>query len=788
MNLLPLKNSFRFLFRRKNYLLINVIGLGVGIASFLILSLYVYNDLTYNHFNVHLSNIYRVREGEGVQTKGLVLPKMLEQVPEVENGTRIFGWDGFRISYRETAFPENIHYADTGFFSVFSFHFTEGSARTGIHDKYGVVISTDFAKKYFGNESATGKKLQVKFENIFLQVNGVVEIPANSSVKFNILGSYETGTAISPWIKDVHDWYNTFSETYVMLKDGIKPGSLHDKLQNLVHENFIPVGENKTDLNLMPFRDYHAAQESNRTLIIILTVVALGIIGIAVINFINLTITNSFSRTKEIGIKKVSGATGIILFRQIMTESLLVSFIALLAGVGLMNIILPYFNKLFDTHLQFHLAQYRFFLVLLISIWLVVGLLSGLIPSLFWVRTKLVLILQGNLVSSGKNGSGRYSLVILQFVIAIILISGTLLVKKQISYMIQMDPKFDKENVIVTDLSSWQYADPKAASQKFHLIATELESSPYVEAVSFSQNIPGIYSQNYNNFYPEGTAEVNNIHLRKAYVGRNYFKTYGIKVINGTGFDQQLISYDNSMVLNEAAIKKLGFHDASGQVIHESSKTGNAWKLIGEVEDFSYQGVQGEMQPLAHFYENYDDYTNWSYLSVRSKPGASLKVIGLLKKIWHDTEPESTVSYFFAIDKLNEYYKEYVQTNKLIAWFSVIAIILSCMGLFALSSYTLARRTKEIGIRKVNGAKIIQIMIMLNRDFMKWVGIAFIIATPIAWYSLHKWLQNFASRTVLSWWIFVAAGLIALVIALLTVSWQSRRAAARNPVESIRYE
>ncbi len=788
MNQLSLKSSFRSLLKKKSYLVINILGLGIGFASFLILLLYVSNDLTYNHFNKHLDDIYRVREGDGVQTKGLVLQKILEEIPEVENGTRIFNWDGFRVSYKETAFPENIQYADTGFFSVFSFPFTEGSPIPGIKEKYGVVISTDFAKKYFGNEPAVGKKLRVKFEDIFLTVNGVVDIPENSSVKFDLLASYETGITISPWIKEVHDWYNTFSTTYVLLKHGADPKSLHDKLQKIVKGNFIPVGENKTDLNLMPFKDYHAAEESNPTLIIILTVIALGILGIAVVNFINLTITNSFTRTKEIGIKRVVGASGRSLFTQMMSESLLVSLIALIAGVGLMYLALPYFNSLFDTHLQFRLDQYKFLILLLTLVWLTVGLISGLIPSLFWARTKLIQTLHGNLVTSSKKGSSRYSLVIVQFTIAIILISGTLLIHKQINFMINKDPKFDKENVVVAKLNSWQYPDMKSASQKYGYISKELESSPYVVSVCFSQNIPGVYSQNYNNFYPEGSADENSIHLRKAYVGRDYFKTYGIKILNGTGFDQKLISYKDCMVLNKSAMKKLGFSEASGQIIHESSKTGTPWKLIGEVEDFSYQGVQGEMQPLAHFFVDNEDLTNWSYISVRSKPGTTIKVIQQLTDLWQNTEPKTSVSYFFPIDKLNEYYKEYIQTNKIITWFSIIAIILSCIGLFALSSYTLTRKTKEIGIRKVNGARIAEVIVMLNRDFMKWVAIAFAISVPVAWFSLHKWLQNFAAKTDLAWWIFLLAGVLALIIALLTVSWQSWRAARKNPVEALRYE
>jgi putative ABC transport system permease protein len=687
MNFLNLKNSLRFLLNKKTYLFINVLGLGIGIASFLVLSLYIYNDLTYNHFNKNLSNIYRIREGEMVQTKGLLLPEMMEHIPEIKNGTRIFTWDGYRLSYGETAFPENIQYVDTGFFSIFSFPFSAGSAVNGIHEKYGVVISSDFAKKYFGNESPIGKKLQVKFENIFLQVNGVVEIPDNSSVKFDIVSSYETGFEISPWIKDVHDWYNTFSTTYVLLQDGTNTSGISDKLRNIVHEKFLPAGENKTQLNLMPFTDYHADQESNRTLVIVLTVIALGILGIAIVNFINLTITNSFSRTKEIGIKKVTGATSGILFRQIMAESMLVSFIALLVGIELMTMLLPVFNKLFNTHLQVTVSQYRFIIPLLASVWLVVGISSGLIPSLFWARTKLTQILQGNLFSSIKSGSSRNSLVVIQFIIAVILISGTILIRKQINYMLQKDPKFDKENVIVVDLESWQYSDLKLASQKFKLISEELKLSPYVESVCFSQEIPGKYNENYNTFVPEGGDALNKISLRQAYVGRNYFKTYGIKILSGAEFDQDLISYEKDIILNESAMEKLGYPEASGQILHQSTISGTKLNVIGAIEDFSYQGAQREMQPLVHFFTDHEDLTNWNYLSVRSRQGAAAEVISLLKKEWQDTEPSSNVSFFFALDALNEYYKEYIQINKIIAWFSAVAILLSCLGLFDLSSY-----------------------------------------------------------------------------------------------------
>lgn len=774
--------------KNKSTFLINTLGLGVGISSFLVLLLYVYNDLTYNHFHENLPNIYRVREGESTMTKGPLLPQMIKEIPEVENGTRIFDWEGFRLSYKDVAFPENIYYVDNGFFSVFTFPFIEGSPKNAIEDKYGVVISTAFAKKYFGTDSPIGKQLRIKFEDIFLTVKGVVAIPENSSVKFDIVASYETGEEISPWIKDVHDWYNTFSVTYVQLKDGTNAADVKDKLQRIVTENFLPVGENETDLNLLPFSEYHAAEESNRTLIVILSIIALGIIGIAIVNFVNLTITNSLVRIKEIGIKRVHGATRQTLFYQIMTESLMVSLIALIVGIALVVLILPTFNRLFEADLQFKPFENGLLLGVLMLIWAVVGVFSGIIPALFWSRSKMIQSLRGNLFPVNKKSVSRHSLIVIQFVIAIVLISGTFLIRKQIDFMLQKDPKFDNENVIVAQTDSWQYENLEEASQNIKRISEELEASPLVESVSFSGSIPGDYDENYNGFFPEGSSAVGRMFLRKAYVGRHYFKTMGIDFLNGSGFDQPASAIKNTVVLNKKAMEELGFTEAKGQILHEGSETGSAYRVIGAIDNFSYQGVQREIQPLAHFFSERENFADWDYLLVKAKVGASFQVIHLLKEKWQEGLPGSALTHFFADEKLNEQYKEYIKVNTLITWFSILAILLSCVGLFALSKFTMARRVKEIGIRKVNGATIAQILSLLNKDFLKWVIVAFVIAVPLAYYGFTKWLEGFAYKTSISWWIFAFAGIAALVIALATVSWQSFRAAIANPVDALRDE
>ncbi|SDL62199.1 ABC transporter permease [Kriegella aquimaris] len=451
-------------------------------------------------------------------------------------------------------------------------------------------------------------------------------------------------------------------------------------------------------------------------------------------------------------------------------------------------LLLPTFNRLFETDLQFNPIQNTLLLWVLVIIWGIVGLLSGLIPALFWSRSKLIQSLHGNLFPVNKKSVSRHSLIVIQFVIAIVLISGTFMIRKQIDFMLQKDPKFDDENVIAVQTDSWQYENLEEASRNLKRISEELEANPFVESVSFSGSIPGDYDENYNGFYPEGSSTAERMFLRKAYVGQNYFKTMGIDFLNGSGFDQAITAVKNSVVLNKKAMEELGFTEATGQILHEGSRTGNPYRIVGVIDNFSYQGVQREIQPLAHFFSEQENFADWDYLLVKAKAGASFQVIDLLKEKWQEGLPGFPLTHFFANEKLNEQYKEYIKVNTLIAWFSILAILLSCVGLFALSKFTMARRVKEIGIRKVNGAKVSEILALLNKDFLKWVIVAFVIAVPLAYYGFTKWLEGFAYKTTISWWIFALAGIAALVIAMATVSWQSFRAAIANPVDALRDE
>ena len=783
-----LKNSLRFLLKNSNYLFINIFGLGIGITSFLLLSMYLYHDYNYNHFNDNLSNIYRIKEGSSVQTKGLFLPQVLKDIPEVINGTRIFGWDSYRISYQEKTFYESVQFVDTGYFSIFSFPLVQGSPEVGIKKKYDAVISSKFANKYFGNENAIGKKLRVNFDDIFLTITGVVNIPNNSSVKFDILSSYETGYELSPVMKSVHDWYNVFSETYVVLSDKANPELVKPKLNQIATKYFIPVGKEKNSIQLIPYKEYHFEYETQKSLLVILIVIASSILIIALLNFINLNLTSSFERINEIEIKKALGAHDRHILLQVFGESLFISFVAVILSCLGVYFSLPLFNESFNVVLEFGILGNKVFIVILILIWLIVGSLSSITP--FVLLKKAVHLKRSESVKAKFKQSAiyKYTLIVLQFIIAIVLISGSLLMKKQVNGMINTDPGFDKENVLVAVIESWQFKDQKDASSRYQQLYDELANHTLVQSVCFSNSIPGSYSENYNLFYPEDIINTETIHFRKAYVGKNYFETYGMKILNGQGFNKDQISLKDKMVVNKKALDLLGYEAANEQVLRSSSKTGNAFQMIGTVDNYSYQSRQRENQAIAHFFTENENASSWNYLSVRAQKGTSRQVIELIKEKWKTLIPEKVPNIIYANDQLNSHYNELKRLNKIISGFTVLAFLLSCIGLIALSSYSINQKTKEIGIRKVNGAKTKEVILLLNKDFIKWVAIAFIIACPIAYYAMNKWLQNFAYKTELSWWIFALAGIIAVGIALLTVSWQSWRAASKNPVESLRYE
>ncbi|MBN2347603.1 MAG: ABC transporter permease [Bacteroidales bacterium] len=781
--------ALRYLSRNITFSIINTIGLSIGIAAFILLFLYVYNELTYDNFHKNKNTIYRLCENDMEFTRGIVLNKLLEDYPEIINGSRYLDWSTHIITFKDKELMQELHYVDTGFFSVFTFPFIYGNPENSLVEKNSVVISKKIATIYFGNENPVGKNLDVNFGKHSLLITGVIdEIPDNSSIKFDMVVSYETGLELDPWLEQVHDWYNTFSQTYIQLSPGVNPNEFEEKIQKVVEDYFLTGNDSKPRLKLLPLKELHNKTADNKSLTYILICIAIGVLLIASINFINLSTAGSIKRSTEVGLRKMYGAHKKSLIKQFLGESLIISFLGLFLSVVLTEILLPVFNKMFETRLVLDYKNIFLTFPVLIGLWLFTGVFSGIIPASIITRFKIIPSLKQEITSGKKAKVLRSSMVIFQLSLSIILIVGTMLMKKQILYMKHHNLNFDKENVIVVEPNSWKYKDKDAAVRKFEIIVNELEHDTRIKSYATSDIVPGRYIENYNNFYPEHWSQVESVKMRQGGVSKDYFKTYGIKFIEGNLYDEDYIIDSNAIVINKTALNKLEVSSAVGYNLHASSKTGFTHNIAGVVDDFYYMGLHRQIQPLLHYFFKDNDLKNAQYISIRIKPGEMTGVLNMLKEKWTSIEPVKELDYFFADDEIDKDYKQFEKINSLVSYFTLLAIIIACMGFIALTSFIGKQRTKEIGIRKSNGATTWQIMFLLSKEFTGWVMIAYIIACPIAWVILKKWLQSFAYRTTMSWWIFVLAGIIAYVIAMVTVSWQSWRAASRNPVEALRYE
>lgn len=787
-----LKNLFitaiRNLLRNPFFSLINIFGLSAGLSAFLLLFLYVYNEITYDGFNQNRDRIYRICEDQMEYTKGLTVPYLLENFPEVENGTRMLDWSSHRLAYQDNETRQTITYADTGFFHIFSFKFLEGNADQALKDKYGVILTQELAEKLFGRTSALNKTIQVDFEDRQLTVSGVIgKIPDNSSVKFDAITNYETGNELDPWLGSIHDWYNTFSPSYVLLRENSDLESLESKFVPFVEENFLTGESTKPKLNLLPLSAVHNHITSNQSFTYLLICIAAGIALIACINFINLFTAASSCRIRETGMRKAMGASANHLVLLFLGEALVISFFAVIAGLFITLLILPFYNGMFHAQLEFNTWNNPWLFLVLLLFWLFSGALGGLVPALRLAKLPTISSLKGIIRSPASRDRFKNSFASLQFTITVFLIIGALMIKKQISYMQNHSLNFDSENVVVIRTDLLDYPDQALASQKFKAIINDLKSDSRILSVTTSSQVPGTYIENYNMFYTNGWAPEAGIRLRQVDIGPEYFKTFGIRFIEGDYASEEYLSDSNAVVINQTALKELGAGRALNNLLYASSPTGQPFNIIGVVEDFYYQGLNRKIQPLIHFYSPYVK-DQPEYISVRVRPGQLSGALEMLKKEWTVIPPSKELNYFFADDEINKQYEFVIQTSSLATYFSILAMILSCLGLLAMLMFVINKRIKEIGIRKVVGASVGNILGLFTLQYIKWIGLSLVIAVPIAYYAMNKWLENFAYKTIMSWWIFGLSGLIAFSIAIITIIWFTWRAATQNPVEILRYE
>lgn len=787
------KIAFRNLWRHKAFSFINIMGLAVGMTACFLIFLYVRFELSYDAFNSKADRTYRVvadlkTPSDLLHTTGpawAVAPFAKNEFPEIESFTRVLN-DQLLVRKGDIKFQEdNIAWADSALFNIFDFKLVKGDKRTALKEPLSIVFSETAAKKYFGNKDPMGQTLLVTGDAYPATVTGVMkDLPENSQVKADMFLSMSTITQKFNANLD-SQWGNYGVRAYFLMKENTNVAAFEKKLPAfLVKRNGDEMKKLQMfpTLHLEPLRDVYlrSTRDGNTTgninNVYIFSIIAIFILLIACINFINLTTARSAERAKEVGIRKVVGAEKSQLMRQFMGESVILCLIAFLLSVLFTALLIPLFNQLAGKTISTGFFQNPSYILLLLATSVAIGLLAGIYPALVLSSYKPVVVLKGRFATGKRGNFLRKGLVIAQFTISIALIIATIVVYNQMQYMRNQNLGFNKDQMMILDT----YGDPgKKAFQQ------ALKDIPNVKSTALSGSVPGggnpgAYSEIENK---KGDLQIANLDLY--FVDFDYINQYKIKMLAGRGFSNQFgTDSTQAMVINEAAVKTFGYASPQQAIGKRFKQWGREGKIIGVMKDFHYRSLQQDIKPLSMRIE----LDNCSIVSVNIAGANAAATIAAIEKKWKQFLPNRPFTYFFLDEFYDRQYRSEIRFGNLFLNFAILAIFISCLGLLGLASYSTIQRTKEIGVRKVMGASVAGIVNLLSKDFLKLVLIAFVIAAPIAWFAMYKWLQNFAYRASLGWWAFALAGLAAVIIAFLTVSFHAIKAAIANPVKSLRTE
>jgi len=805
------KAAWRNFQQQKIFSFINISGLSIGIACFCLLTLYAHNELSFDKFNKNTNNIYRPYvwfsgttefPAEGYMdysgpTNTTLGEAMKKNFPDVVNYVRIqLPYDESLLRIEDKGFRSNVTYADASIFSVFSFPLKYGSINTALHNLNDIVLTETKAKEIFGSDNVIGKAIEIKIGSSFqpFVVAAIArDVPENSTIHFDILGNFLYAEKyVNGSIFTGNDFHYIDKQTFVQLKPGSKLPYESKQLQNFL-ASFNPgyldgIDKNSTQsgneppvsLKLQPLIGIHTStlnlwhdfpRVDVKTIWILLSI-AFGIILIACINFTTLAAARSAGRSKEVGVRKVIGALKKQLTIQFMAEAYFFTIISMILGLLLAIFLLPYFNALAGSNLHLSISILPQALILIAGILFIVGLLSGSYPAFVLSGFKPLEVFKNKLRIGGSNAFTK-SLVTLQFALSVVLIISTVIILEQTQYMINKSPGFNKDNVVVIDASE---ADP---AKIFPLFKQALTQNSSVENVASAAAGIGA-GKSYLGYSNDGLSADINI------IDTNYINTLGMKLIAGNNVTAtQMNDTVKSIIINETMMKGLGWNEQN--VIGKTIKNfqGRNAVVTGVVKNFSYQPLSEEIKNQAFITSKDNGYVNFY---VRIKAGNQLRAIADMQKQWNNLLPGIPMKYSFLDEDINNYYRSEKTWSKIVGWASIISIFLGCLGLLGLTTIAAINRTKEIGIRKVLGSSSKSIAMLLSKDILKPVLISMLIAFPVAWWAMNKWLQGFAFRINLSWWVFAVAGTAAILIAIITVSFQSIKAAIANPVKSLRTE
>jgi putative ABC transport system permease protein len=801
-----LKHSLRSFKRQRAYIIINILGLSIGIACSLLIALFVINEASYDRYNLKKDRIFRAVLNGKIGGQELLVsysaavmgPTLLKEFPEIEDFLRMTGKGPTIIGYNDQTFTEdNMIEADSSFFNFFSIPVIKGDIKNLLNAPHKVVLSESTARKIFGNENPIDRLLKLGSDTIRYTVSGVMaDVPENTHFKASLIGSFMT----NPRSKNPTWLSNSFS-TYLLLKPNTSYKAVDEKLPELLKKYVGPELQqymgvaiadfekqgNKYRFYLQKLTDIHLdssiQQEfkpaSDPKYLIIFGSIAILIVLIAAINFMNLSTAQASRRAKEVGIKKIGGSSRGMLVTQFLSESTILALISLVFAVILIKITLPYFNNLLGAQLELSLISTWYTIPLLLIFSVFVGFLAGSYPAIFLSSFNPYEVLKGSVKNSMKNGKMRRVLVIFQFTVSILLIIGTMIMYRQIKFMLNKDVGFNKEHLMVINRAN-------VLGKKMKSFKESVKEIPGVINISSSTAVPGRNNNN-NGYRIEGRKDESFL-MTTNWVDYNYLDTYGMTLASGRAFDESFSSDKDACLVNEAAIKDFGITDIKAVRFMEPRDSGNMnyLPILGVVKNFNFQSLRNPISPYILKFQN--EGMLWGYISVRLSAQNYSKTINQIESKWKEFTANDPMQYYFMDEDFDKMYTQEKQNAKMAVIFSILAIFIASLGLFGLTSYTVEQRTKEIGVRKAMGSTVAGIYYEISKEIFILISISAIIAWPIIYYIADKWLANFYYKISIELLSFIAGFAIALGIAIVTISYHILKAARINPAQSLKYE
>ncbi|MDP4249626.1 MAG: ABC transporter permease [Bacteroidota bacterium] len=791
--------AWRNLRKHKLYSGINIIGLAIGMAACIVIMLFVYYERSFD--TMHKKNIYRVNEVQkfpgmvSSQKVGLSMfpmgPTMKADFPEILNYSRVHWMNPYQMTYGEKRINlPQVFFVDSAFLDMFDFPMLDGNRKTVLLQPHSAVLTASTARKLFGNENPVGKTItHFESDTLSFTVTGIIrDVPQNSQLQFDALFSFNT--VYKP--QDMDNWGGNWLDTYLELSPHTDAAALDKKFPDYLkrrvtgyeaskfYELFLmPLGAihgNATDIGL----DYLNYEKFDKKYTDIFMIIALIVLGIACINFMNLSTARSSERAKEVGIRKSIGAQRFQLAMQFLGETVLLSLIALAVALTLVFLVLPYIDHLSQRNLKSVFLQHPEMIIGILAGTIGVGLISGLYPAFYLSSFQPSKVLKGSVSTGSKKANFRNILVVGQFVSAIFLIIATIFVFRQFNYMQHKDPGFVRDQIVNVPLDGLTF-------RKYDLLKQELSASPLIEGVTASQDQLGSHLDQ-SGVQFRGDGPLRQLAVTQLIVDPDYLTLYHIGLEYGRNFSREKQANGKEYILNESLARELLKDNPKGtlqSLIGKQFGFDSLGYIVGIAKDFNFNSLHYKIETM--FLHNQKD-RGFNFMSVKIKGSKAKEALAFIQSVWKNIFPDHGFEYQFLDDHFKEVYRTDAQITQMVGILAFLAILISCLGLFGLASHSAERRIKEIGVRKVLGASIPSIVNLLSRDFIRLVLVANLIAWPIAWFSVNHWMQDYAYRIGMSWWVFLLAGTLALIIALITVSLLAAKAAMANPVESLRNE